>query len=579
MTDPEYTPRGSPGSENASEPAEQTVGETKATTGKLFRSTGPSQQTLSETGSATPHEAAILAETRRLQKDLDAVSRRIDAAHRLAAQANLQQRTFRSASEIPVQANLGFSFDHLERQKRQQWPVRELPVLPTRPMRGFPAGIGRRSQAPPIGNADPGQRFLTATDVRLWRDDTPRGDTPGRKDAEQVPESAINVEVPYSPVSPFRREIDHSDVAGSGKNEEDTRQVRAADKKMSVVAGDRNEEIERILAELRSKTTSELLSERIGTSPQESDGFHASLYSAPEPSLRARIGNSIHDLLRSKGYPLTARRFRDAITVGSDQISVVGSSLDAHEIGRNLAKGRYGDAAVGTVASAVGIIPAIGRSIAGKIRAGVKWVGRRLPRSPGVLGKAEYGVPSKSEIEKSADPTLETDEAGTKERLNELPVEVSGPGKKPKRLQPRVDISNKFTSRSGRDYASYRYGDPNRGHGLDVYIDSHGILGFDIRSDPRLAQTHGSGRDMFNSLMKRLSADGIELKGIRGNWLSNTDSTNYMQYRTNISKGMTKIHAAANTWTGRLASDHGFTQIDLVSDNPSGVIFNFVRPE
>lgn len=96
----------------------------------------------------------------------------------------------------------------------------------------------------------------------------------------------------------------------------------------------------------------------------------------------------------------------------------------------------------------------------------------------------------------------EEDNDGGPPDVPHLPMHVTGPENEPDRLRPRVDVSGEFKSKIALNYFRYRYGRPERGHGFDVFVDSDGILGFDIRSDPELAATHGSGRDVFNSLMK-----------------------------------------------------------------------------
>lgn len=152
MTDPEFTSRGSSGSENALASVGRIAGEGPEMSRPAYRSTAPNRDPVARTNIDARHEAGAWVEIRRMQQDLDAVSRRIDAAHRLVAQANRPQNHFLPAGMNPVRAKLGYSFDHLGRQERPQWPVRQQPVLQMHSMRRLPAGTGRRPQTPPIGN-------------------------------------------------------------------------------------------------------------------------------------------------------------------------------------------------------------------------------------------------------------------------------------------------------------------------------------------------------------------------------------------------------------------------------------------
>ena len=134
-------------------------------------------------------------------------------------------------------------------------------------------------------------------------------------------------------------------------------------------------------------------------------------------------------------------------------------------------------------------------------------------------------------------------------------------------LTPRIDLTDHFnliTSRSGS--RTYRYMDPEDGiHGLEVHVDKNGVLGFNIRAQSD-ASVYGSGRDMFISMMQRLGKDGVAVNKIRGYWMSGPDSVNYLQFIQNTSK-IGEVKAAQQTWTGKIASDYGFTKVESIKES------------
>lgn len=110
-----------------------------------------------------------------------------------------------------------------------------------------------------------------------------------------------------------------------------------------------------------------------------------------------------------------------------------------------------------------------------------------------------------------------------------------------------------------------------------IAVDN-GALSLDVaaRGD---ASRLGSGTDMFNSAMLRLQRDGVEIERIQGIWIPGTGSDNFAQFNSNILAGMRRSEAAQNTWTGRIATSHGFTEIIETARPGSNVIdFDFVRP-
>jgi hypothetical protein len=147
--------------------------------------------------------------------------------------------------------------------------------------------------------------------------------------------------------------------------------------------------------------------------------------------------------------------------------------------------------------------------------------------------------------------------------------------------EPILDVSNQFeVTPSGNGGYDIRYLDPDyseavdSSHGIRAFVDQDGVLGFDIFANPELRATHGSGQDMFNSMMKRLSQEGIEVNKINGNWLSDRDSVNYDQYMDGLSRDLSPEQAALNTWTGERAQEFGYTVVESIEGtNHISVIF------
>jgi hypothetical protein len=144
-----------------------------------------------------------------------------------------------------------------------------------------------------------------------------------------------------------------------------------------------------------------------------------------------------------------------------------------------------------------------------------------------------------------------------------------------------LDLTSQFSVQKGAGGLKLQYGDPqywsvvDSSHGIVGFVDKQGILGIDVFANPSLRASRGSGTDMFNSLISRTTREGVELQGIRGAWISGTDSVNFMQYRAGISGGLSPEQAALNTWTGKLAQQHGFTTVEKVID--TGNVYSIFR--
>lgn len=130
---------------------------------------------------------------------------------------------------------------------------------------------------------------------------------------------------------------------------------------------------------------------------------------------------------------------------------------------------------------------------------------------------------------------------------------------------PRVNVADDFIMRTTPNGSvTLKFGNPEGVHGLIVDVDQQGVLGFNIRSPAGGSSfSDASGTDMFASAMQRLNQEGIQVNSIRGTWIEGTDSVNAAEYLTNIDRGMSPQRAAANTWTGRMAEEYGFTNVGV----------------
>jgi hypothetical protein len=126
----------------------------------------------------------------------------------------------------------------------------------------------------------------------------------------------------------------------------------------------------------------------------------------------------------------------------------------------------------------------------------------------------------------------------------------------------------------------FDFGDPTT-HGLQATVNKNGTLSMDIRANPKLAATEGSGTDMAASLMNRLKREGIEVNQFNAQWMKGSKdvSANYAYYNRMRYK-IGDLDAARGTWTGRFFSNYGFDVVTPpVTVNSPGrtVLTNFVR--
>ena len=140
-------------------------------------------------------------------------------------------------------------------------------------------------------------------------------------------------------------------------------------------------------------------------------------------------------------------------------------------------------------------------------------------------------------------------------------------------VMPRMNLADDFSmtpySNGARRYQIHDPSPDGFGHGLAVNINSRGEMSFSIRSSGNAEL--GSGSDMFNSFMLRARRDNVGIGTIHGEWHIGTDSVNASKYIDGINAGMTPQQAALSTWTGRMATKHGYTDV-YVPEVRSGVV-------
>jgi hypothetical protein len=80
-----------------------------------------------------------------------------------------------------------------------------------------------------------------------------------------------------------------------------------------------------------------------------------------------------------------------------------------------------------------------------------------------------------------------------------------------------------------------------------------------------------------SSLLRKKIGMYFLVNTLRSEWVPGVGSTNHTQYVNGISNGLTPSQAAANTWTGQRAAEHGFTNV--TTNSVDGVIsFSFGKP-
>lgn len=148
--------------------------------------------------------------------------------------------------------------------------------------------------------------------------------------------------------------------------------------------------------------------------------------------------------------------------------------------------------------------------------------------------------------------------------------------KRPSLPLPKVDVSDQIilvhSSRRG-SLVKYEY-EVSKQHFLKVTIKD-GILSDYIWADPNLRATHGGGRDMLLSLMRRLEKDGVQVRGVQQEWLRGVGDNHRDYVLSKQVRGMTSAEAAKSTWSGNFWSKLGYDKVRIDKESDYGVVLYF----
>jgi hypothetical protein len=111
----------------------------------------------------------------------------------------------------------------------------------------------------------------------------------------------------------------------------------------------------------------------------------------------------------------------------------------------------------------------------------------------------------------------------------------------------------------------------NGADGLMASLGKDGILDLYIKRGP----TTPSGGQMFNEAM---SAFGSSVKGVRGTWFGGGElASNFDAFKAAVRAGSSPAEAAFKTFTGHMASKHGFATAKVITNTESKVVVEFFR--
>jgi hypothetical protein len=119
----------------------------------------------------------------------------------------------------------------------------------------------------------------------------------------------------------------------------------------------------------------------------------------------------------------------------------------------------------------------------------------------------------------------------------------------------------------GQDFSAHVEGSD----GVLASLGADGILDLYIKAGANTPR----GREMFSEALR---AYGSNVKGIRGTWLGGGDlRSNFDSYKASLRAGLDPSAAAADTFTGKMATRAGFTTITIVTDTDAKVVVEFTR--
>jgi hypothetical protein len=109
-------------------------------------------------------------------------------------------------------------------------------------------------------------------------------------------------------------------------------------------------------------------------------------------------------------------------------------------------------------------------------------------------------------------------------------------------------------------------------YGVLADLDQDGMLNLYIKAKPGVTPR---GSEMFNDA---LNAFGPNVRGVRGTWLGGGDiADNFDSFKGLLSSGLSPEQAALGTFTGKMASRAGFSNVRVVMDTGSKVVVEFSR--
>lgn len=187
----------------------------------------------------------------------------------------------------------------------------------------------------------------------------------------------------------------------------------------------------------------------------------AYMAAAPEPTLRERAGNAVYDLATAFGIPSAAQQYRNVVTGAIDFVPGVGDIIGAQEVARDFNAGNYGSAAIGGLASAVGIIPGVGDLAAKGIRKG----GNSLSDYLGLAGNRTEG-----ELDTAGRKILQTPKSGSSGQI------AASNGSDFTDDEIGYDLPPEPPTRATEQYG-----------GIEPPVSANGVLRFDIDGNPLVA--------------------------------------------------------------------------------------------
>lgn len=175
---------------------------------------------------------------------------------------------------------------------------------------------------------------------------------------------------------------------------------------------------------------------------------------------------------------------------------------------------------------------------------------------------------------------LNTYEGGSHALLRDVPPLIASKSAAPTPAPVAQNLYERFSPlRRQRDGSLYLEYVPVKGrHFIEAAADPDGTLQINVKVDPALRDSLGSGKDMVLGLLERLRREGIAVSRVHQVWLPNT--TNHSQYLQaigdlkNSADEVLRNKAIAQTWSGQLWGELKFDSVSNFDFNelPDGSI-------